>query len=216
VTPPGLFLVVEGIEGAGKSTQAGLLAEWLREGEMPLTVAREPGGTRVGEAIRSLLLATGSEMPPETELLLLLAARAAFIREVVRPALERGEVMISDRFELSTLAYQGYGRGLDLDRIRELNHFATDGLAPHLTIVLELPLEEGRRRQYLAGKGRDRFEGEADGFLERVEAGYRELAAGNDPTLERLDGSGSAELIQERLRGILRRRFPERFGSPRG
>ena len=127
MSPP-RFVVLEGVEGSGKSTQVRLLSAWLAEMGVAHATTREPGGTAVGEAIRGVLLdRDGLEMPPETELLLVLAARAAFVRDVVRPALERGETVLADRFDLSTFAYQGFGRGLDLETVRRLNEFATGG-----------------------------------------------------------------------------------------
>ena len=126
-----LFIVLEGGDGVGKTTHVALLSAWFTALGLPHVSTREPGGTPVGEAIRSVVLGRpGLDMPDETELLLILAARAAFVRDVVRPALERGETVLADRFSLSTLAYQGYGRGLDLERVRQAIDFATGGLAP--------------------------------------------------------------------------------------
>lgn len=173
---PGRFLVLEGVEGAGKSTQAARLAEWLRGQGLRVEVAREPGGTGVGERIRELLLhERGSRIGAPTELLLVLAARAAFVREIVKPALDEGVWVVSDRFALSTFAYQGFGRGISRDRIAALNDYATGGLAPDLCLVLDLPVEDG-----LARKGedapRDRIESEGLDFLRRVRQGYLKMA----------------------------------------
>src|SRR5690554_2900769 len=133
---PGVFLALEGPEGAGKSTQVRRLEAWLRDrGRDPL-VTREPGGTPMGEAVRSILL-DSEAVAPRSELLLMLAARAALVDAVIRPALAAGRVVVSDRFHLSTLAYQGYGRGLPLDDVVRLNAFATAGLEPDLTILLD-------------------------------------------------------------------------------
>ncbi len=127
------FIVIEGGEGAGKSTQAALLAEWLRERGVACTLARKPGSTALGEAIREVVLArTDLDMPAESELLLILAARAAFVRDVVDPALARGDVVIADRFDLSTLAYQGYGRGLNLSLVRAAMEIVVGDLRPDL------------------------------------------------------------------------------------
>lgn len=211
----GCFVVLEGGEGAGKSTQAALLAEWLRERGVPCTLAREPGSTAVGEAIREVVLGrTELEMPAESELLLILAARAAFVREVVRPALARGDVVVADRFDLSTLAYQGYGRGLDLARVRAAMEVATAGLRPDLYLVLDVPVEEGVARRRAAGGGADRIEGAGADFLHAVRDGYLELAGAGE-RVELVSGLGSPLHVQERLLDRLRRRLPDVFG-PRG
>lgn len=208
----GCFVVLEGGEGAGKSTQAALLAEWLRGRGVPCTLAREPGSTEVGEAIREVVLGRSApEMPAESELLLILAARAAFVREVVRPALARGEVVVADRFDLSTLAYQGYGRGLDLARVRAAMEVATGNLRPDLYLVLDVPVEEGAARRRASGGSADRIEGAGADFLRAVRDGYLELA-GADGRVELVSGLGSPVRVQERILGCLRRRLPDVFG----
>lgn len=215
MTDRGLFLVLEGVEGSGKSTQARMLVDWLRELGVPHTLAREPGGTPVGEAVRTVLLDSRElDMPAETELLLLLAARAAFVRDVVRPALAGGQVMVADRFELSTFAYQGEARGLGLDRVRALNRFATGGLRPDLTLVLDLPASAGRGRQDSSGKASDRIEREGARFHERVEAAYSRLAE-HDPDAVIVDAALSPEDVHRQIRRLLASRFPEPF-MPRG
>lgn len=215
-TERGLFLVLDGVEGVGKSTQARLLAEWMDETGIPHRLGREPGATPVGEAIRKILLRrAGLEIPPRTELFLMLAARAAFVRVVVLPAVEEGLVMVADRFELSTLAYQGVGRELGVETIRPLNDFATGGLRPDLTVVLDLPVSEGRARQAMEGRRPDRIEGEPDAFLEAVREAYRTLAR-QDADAVLLDASGSPAEVHEALRGLLVQRFPELFKSGRG
>ena len=179
-------------------------------------IGREPGGTRVGEAIRRVLLdASGREMPAETELLLLLAARAAFVRDVVRPALTSGEVMIADRFELSRLAYQGRGRGLDSGAVRALNAFATGAVRPALTLVLDLPVAAGLARQSRAGKARDRIEGEGEVWLERVREAYRTLASG-DERVRRIDASGTESDVGQVVRKTVEDALPESFFQGRG
>jgi len=212
----GLFVVLEGGEGVGKTTQAQLLSGWLEEQGIRHHLGREPGGTVVGEAIRDVLLErTELAMPPETELLLMLAARAAFVREVVRPVLARGEMMIADRFEYSTFVYQGMARGLGLERVRELNVFATGGLAPDLVLILDVPPELSLDRQLREGRPADRIEGEGEAFLLRVHRGYRELAA-MDPHAELVSGEGDAGTVHRRIRDVLERRFPEPFGPGAG
>lgn len=208
------FIVLEGVEGSGKSTQIRLLSAWLSEMGVSHTATREPGGTAVGEAIRSVLLhRDGLEMPAETELLLMLAARAAFVKEVVRPALERGETVLADRFDLSTFAYQGFGRGLPLDRVREMNDFATGGLRPDLYILLDLPADEGTLRQAREGKTLDRIERAGAGFLERVREGYRTLAE-SEGRAQVVNARGTPEEVHVRLRALLQGTFPETFRNP--
>ncbi len=211
----GLFIVLEGVEGAGKSTQALLLSEWMEEAGVPHVLAREPGGTPVGEAIRSIVLNEGEmDMPPETELFLILGARAAFVREVVRPALEMGRVVLADRFDFSTFAYQGYGRGLDLAEVRRANALATGGLAPDLVLVLDLPVEVGMGRKG-GGMGGDRIEKEGESFLRRVREGYRALAR-EGPHVRILNGEASPGAVQDALRRALLDTFPGTFSSDSG
>ncbi len=213
-SPP--FIVVEGVEGAGKTTQVRLLSAWFGEIGVDHVAAREPGGTSVGEAVRTVLLEQREGgMPPETELLLMLGARSVFVREVVDPALRRGQVVLADRFELSTFAYQGYGRGLDLGEVRRLNAFATGGRRPDLTVVLDLPVADGVRRQAREGSAPDRIEQEGVSFLERVGAGYRALAVEMDGVRLVDAGRGVAE-IQAELQGVLREAFPETFRTRTG
>ncbi len=211
----GLFLVLEGVEGVGKTTQSRLLMEWMEELGLPARLAREPGGTPAGEAIREVLLHREElHLAAEAELLLVLAARAAFVREVVTPTLRSGGIMVSDRFETSTFAYQGYGRGLPLEEVRRLNRFATGGTRPDLVLVLDLPWEEGRARQRRDGKAADRIESEGDAFLERVREGYRSLAR-EDERMVLVDAGPGVEAVQAALRALLRERFPETFDPAR-
>jgi dTMP kinase len=210
----GLFLVLEGVEGSGKSTQARRLAEWLVEHDIPSALCREPGGTPLGEEIRALVL-DGVAVPPRSELLLMLAARAVFVDEVVRPHLEAGMVVIADRYELSTYAYQGYGRGLPLDEVRRLNEFATGGVHPDLTLVLDVPIEEGEARRLAEGRRSDRIESAGARFHSRVVEAYR-LLAETEPGVEAIDGLGLPEEVQERILERLRRGFPETFGPALG
>lgn len=209
----GLFLVLEGIEGSGKTTQQRLLAEWLAELDVPRVVAREPGGTELGEEIRELLLGwRHASLPVAGELFLVLAARAAFVRGLVEPALERGEVVLSDRYDLSTLAYQGYGRELDLDLVRRANRLATGGLRPELYLLLDVEVEEGLARQRREGREEDRIEAAGVAFFRRVREGYRTLAD-EDERVRIVDGSGAPEEVHDRIRTLLSERFPETFGS---
>lgn len=211
----GLFLAFEGVEGSGKTTQVRLLADFLRERGVPVVVAREPGSTPLGERIRSLVLDQAEvQIPARSELFLMLAARAAFVEQVVRPGLAEGRVVIADRFELSTLAYQGAGRGLPAEEVLRCNRVATGGLAPDVTLLLDLPPEEGARRQEAASKRRDRMEREEAEFHRRVALGYRRMA-GSVAGLVTVDARGGVEEVQRRVREILAARYPETF-SPGG
>jgi len=201
--PRGVFLVLEGVEGAGKTTQLHLLREELERRGFPVVQAREPGGTPVGEAVRAVLLdRVELDMPAESELFLMLAARAAFVRDVVKPALEAGAVMLADRFETSTFAYQGHGRGLPLAEVRRLNAFATGGLRPDLVLILDLPLSEGRDRQRREGKDADRIERGGEDFHGRVARGYRTLAT-SDPEVVLVDARGDEATIHARILDVL-------------
>ena len=167
-----LFVSVEGVEGGGKSTLAQRLGARLRREGRRVTLTQEPGGTAAGKIIRQLLLHTDGPLAPETELALFFAARSQNLAEVIRPALARGEVVITDRFTDSTIAYQGGGRGLALERILAIDQAVTGGLRPHLTLVLDLPVATGFSRL----KGTDRIEQEADRFHHRVREGFLRIA----------------------------------------
>lgn len=223
----GCFVAVEGVEGAGKSTQAARLAAWLRGLGFDVTQTREPGGTDVGERIRDLLLhARDAKIGAPTELLLVLAARAAFVRELVRPALERGQWVVSDRFAMSTFAYQGYGRGLDLDRIGLFNRWAADGLAPDLYVVLDLPVAQGLARKASGGEPGDRIESAGPDFLRRVQRGYVEMAgpahhasgtrARLGGAIALVDAAGPLEEVERRVRRVVRERLLAARRSPAG
>ncbi len=179
----GAFITLEGPEGCGKTTQIQRLAEQLRTAGVPVLLTREPGGTRTGEAIRQLLQhdCSDADMDPRTETLLFCASRAQIVTQVIRPALEQGTCVLCDRFTDSTLAYQGYGRGFNLDELRAMNRFATGGLVPDLTILLDVPVEESFRRLAARSAQSDRIERAAREFHERLRNGYLELAAA-EPT----------------------------------
>jgi len=207
------FIVLEGGEGSGKTTQAALLSTWMDSLGVAHLLTREPGGTAVGEAVRGVVLGrTDLEMPAASELFLYLASRAAFVRDVVRPALEAGRVVVADRFDLSTLAYQGYGRGLPLAEVRRAIVLATGGLEPDLTVLLDVPVAEGAARQRANALERDRIEQEGDAFLQKVHDGYLALAEG-DPRIRVVSGMGSVEEVQGRIRAALADAFPETFAT---
>lgn len=211
----GRFIVIEGAEGVGKTTQVRRLAEFLQGEGLPLVVAREPGGTVVGEGIRDVLLhGRGGSVPREAELLLILAARAAVVRDVVEPALAAGRWVVSDRFDLSSLAYQGYGRGIELGWVSRLNEFATDGLAPDLYVVLDLAIEVGLARQARAAKSPDRFEAESSAFRQAVRMGYLELAGSMDRAVV-VSADAVPDEVEKRIRREIVSCFPETFRGGR-
>ncbi len=207
-----MFLVLEGAEGSGKSTQVRLLGDWLQRLGLPHVLTREPGGTAVGEEIRAILL-HGDDIPAATELLLMNAARAVFVDQVVKPALADGRIVVADRFSLSSLAYQGYGRGLDLEDVRRICALAAQGAEPDLTVVLDVPQAEGEARR--AHRGADRIERAGTEFHQRVAEAYR-LLPRSEKNVAVVSGLGDPAEVHERLVTLLRARFPETFGKTAG
>lgn len=193
----GLFITFEGPDGAGKTTQIKMLEEYLLAKGKKVKLTREPGGTKISEGIRGLLLdANNKGMVDRTELLLYAASRAQHVDELIAPAVEEGQVVICDRFYDSTLAYQGYGRGIDISLIEQLNLIATKGINPDLTILLDIDVNKGLSRvQSQRGSALDRLEGEKIEFHEKVRAGFLILARENPQRIKVISADRSADEI---------------------
>lgn len=196
----GRFITFEGGEGCGKSTQVVRLAAALEERGLKVLLTREPGGTRLSELIRTLLKDEAEDPPVDrAELLLFLAARAQLVHNVIAPALEAGTWVISDRFSDSTVAYQGYGRGLPVDFVRQANDFACEGLRPDLTFLLDLDPETAERRmrgrEAATNTSADRIERAGSGFHARLRRGFLELAAADAPRFSVVDASKSPDEV---------------------
>ena len=215
-----MFVTFEGPEGGGKTTQIKSLAGWLREQGCDVITTREPGGTRIGDGVRALLLNPDHvEMQAEAEILLFSAARAQLVGEVIRPHLARGGVVLCDRFADSTLAYQGYGRGLDLGALRMITSFATGNLVPDLTICLAVPVLDGLRRKRAtaaaaASDDWNRMEREELEFHERVRTGYLELARTDGGRWWVVDARQSVEQAQAAIRARVQQLLPNCPGDP--
>ncbi len=206
--PTGCFVVLEGPEGAGKTTLLRALADRCRALGIGAVMVREPGGTPVAEALRTELLNAERPWTPEMELLYMTTARADLVTRVIRPALAEGRVVFSDRYDLSTMAYQGAGRGLPMAEVAWVNAAATGGLTPDVTLVLDLDPAEGRARQLQAGKGADRMEREDVAFHDRVAAAYR---AASGPGVHHLDAAASPPAVLDAAWAILASARPETF-----
>jgi dTMP kinase len=196
----GLFLTLEGGDGSGKSTQSGLLTEWLTDRGETVVHSREPGGSELGLELREIILHRRGYMAPRAEALLYAADRAHNIATIVRPALERGEVVIQDRYLDSSVAYQGAGRVLSMAEVRDLSLWATEGLLPHLTVLLDLDPSSGRERLDASRTRYDRLEAEAEAFHARVRDAYLELAHAEPDRFLVLDASEPVDLLQQRIR----------------
>jgi dTMP kinase len=205
----GIFISFEGTEGCGKSTQMALLAEHLRSVGHLVRTLREPGGTPIGEEIRHTLKhsAVNHAMTPEAELLLMNASRAQLVREVIRPALKAGEVVLCDRFYDSTIAYQGFGRQLDLTRINDIIELAVGDTRPNLTLLLMIPeavSEQRQQKRQSASPGiRDRFEEADRAFFARVAKGYEAIASNEPQRVRRIDAQGTVEDVEAAIWGIV-------------
>ncbi|HRX01558.1 MAG: dTMP kinase [Anaerolineae bacterium] len=200
-----MFIAFEGPEGSGKSTQIMLLSGWVRERGLSVLTTREPGGTAIGDRVRAILLDhAASEMSPQAEVLLFSAARAQLVSEVIRPHLEAGGVVLCDRFADSTMAYQGYGHQLPLDKLATITEFATGGLRPDLVAYLDIDVQAGLRRKQQhaqddAGQW-NRMEAKALAFHERVRAGYLAMAAADPARWLVVDAGQRVEDVQGHLR----------------
>lgn len=196
----GKFISIEGIEGAGKSTQLQFIADFLRSKGKQVVVTREPGGTAVGEQIRKILLEPAEQsMSEDTELLLMFAARAEHLQQVVRPALQRGDWVLSDRFVDATFAYQGGGRGICEQRIAALADWTLQGCDTDVTFLFDLPVSLGQLRVDQRPQQRDRFEQEQQAFFERIRHCYLARAQAEPERIKLIDASQTVEAIQQQL-----------------
>jgi dTMP kinase len=206
---PGVFITFEGTEGSGKSTQISLLASHLQSLGRPFKLLREPGGTLIGEELRHLLKhsAKSQAMTPEAELLLMSASRAQLVREVIQPALKAGITVLCDRFFDSTTVYQGYGRGLNLETIRQITRFAVGSAQPDLTLLFMVPIavSEQRRQKRQTGlpPAHDRFEEAGRDFFAKVECGYNAIAKQEPDRIKRLDATQTIEQLQTQVRAFV-------------
>lgn len=199
-----MFISLEGPEGSGKSSQLPLLAEYIESLGYSVVRTREPGGTKIGDQIREVLVRMDNEnLHPRSEILLFLAARAQLVEELIKPSLAEGKVILCDRFGDSTLAYQGYGHGLDLDKLRTMLQFATNGLKPDLTILLDVDILTGLKRKK-AKEEWNRLDAYETSFHERVRKGYHQLAQEEPERWWIVDASQPADLVQDQLRTLVR------------
>ncbi|RUA17228.1 MAG: dTMP kinase [Clostridia bacterium] len=199
------FITFEGIEGSGKTTQIKRLLAWLQTKTDKVLLTREPGGTEIGEQIRTILLSpANTDMTPVSEILLFSAARAQIVRQIIRPHLDAGWIVICDRFADSTLAYQGYGHGLPLEDLRSITKFATGGLWPDLTIYLDLDVEAGLRRKSATPEEWNRMEAQAQAFHKRVRQGYLELARMFSDRYLIIDANQPEEVIQKKIQARIK------------
>jgi dTMP kinase len=201
------FLITfEGVEGSGKTTQIGLTAAWLKSLGVNLTVTREPGGTELGKEIRTLLLGN-SKSSDLAELFLFMADRAHHVASLILPSLQSGNIVLCDRFTDSTIAYQHYGRGIDLATIVQLNQIATQGLIPKLTFWIDIEVEQGLRRAKSVSGQPDRFEQLDLDFHRAVSLGFKNLADQNSDRFVRLNGNQTVEQVQAEIQAVLGLRF---------
>lgn len=206
-----MFITLEGPDGSGKSMQVPALTEFIHSLGYEVLSTREPGGTYIGDQIREVIMRMDNKsMHPRTEILLFCAARAQIVSEVILPQLEKGVVVISDRYADSTLAYQGYGHGVDLAILRQLLNFATGGLTPDLTLLFDVDIETGLTRRQAGGGEWNRLDDYELAFHRRVRAGYLELAAVEPQRWVRVDAGQSPQQVQLDLQKIISKRLPPR------
>jgi dTMP kinase len=204
----GTFITLEGPDGSGKTTQAHLLAEWLRDQGYDVLLTREPGGTSIGDQIRDVLHDAGNKgMSPMTEFLLYSASRAQLVSELILPSLADGKLVVGDRFADSSLAYQGYGRGLDLKVLHTITAFATRGLKPDLTLYFDIAPGEGLQRRLLSGEEWNRMDAEALAFHERVRTGYWKLIDAEPERWEVIEANRPIEAVQGDVRLVVMARL---------
>jgi dTMP kinase len=204
-----MFVTFEGSEGSGKSTQIALLAEYLRGKGLHVLTTREPGGTQIGEQVRLCLHDVANEqMTSAAEVLLYSASRAQLVEEVIRPALAQQKIVLSDRYADSTLAYQGYGRHLDLETLTTITQFATGGLRPDLSLFLDVDVRDGLARRSTGGDELNRMDLQALAFYDRVREGYLKMIVVEPDRWLRVDANRSVEAIQEDVRQLVESRLP--------
>jgi dTMP kinase len=196
----GVFLSLDGIDGTGKSTQVGLLADWVRSRGRNVTVCADPGGTVIGDALRGILLDHHREVSPMAEAMLFMASRAELVHRVIRPALQADHVVISDRYLLATIAYQGYGAGLNVDDLWRIGRLATGDLEPHLVIVVDLPVEQAMVRR---GRQPDRMEQRDRDYHERVRAGFLAEARHRPEVIRIVDATKPVERVHDAIRAAV-------------
>jgi len=206
----GFFITFEGIEGSGKSTQIGILARYLTRKGHRVVVTREPGGTRFAEQIRKILLSVRNDrLDPRAELFLYLASRTQHLEEIIGPALRKGRVVLCDRFSDATLAYQGFGRRLDMNFVRPAVEYAAKGITPDLTLLLELSVRDGLDRVRNRGRG-NRIDREQREFHERVRSGYLRLARKDRKRIKMIEASRDPKTVADEIRRTVDRRLGNR------
>ena len=210
-----MFITFEGPEGSGKSTQINLLSTALEQQGFSVVQTREPGGTPIGDQIRGCVHDVGnSAMVSTAELLLYSASRAQLVEEVIRPSLSAGKIVLCDRYADSTFAYQGYGRGLDLTMLQQITAYATGGLKPDLTLLLDIDVESGLARRTYGGEEMNRLDLEAVSFHQKVRAGYHKMAAQEPERWRIVDAERPLTLIQQELQEIILAKLAQRHRLP--